>query len=378
MRTRAVHWPEFLVGLSPSFGRSGAGLAAYAGDVRTQPDIHPTLSPAAASSFVKVVLAGLHREYPNKLDLVLADDGSLLPPRRLHPAFFGCFDWHSAVHGHWLLARLLRLMPGLPEAPQIREALGRSLTADNIAGEIAFLSRPFTAGFERTYGWAWLLKLTEELHRGGTAECRAWAANLSPLADAFVARYLAYLPKLDYPIRTGVHPNTAFGLAFAHDYAVHIDHVVLRELVERTAREFFERDRDYPARFEPGGADFFSASLLEADLMRRVMEDGEFAGWFDRFLPGAARAQPAAIFEPARVSDRADLQIVHLDGLNLSRAWCLRNIASALPREHPACTAMTGAADRHAEAAISHVCSGHYGGEHWLATFAVLALTGEY
>jgi hypothetical protein len=338
---------------------------------------HHTLTPEVASSFARIVLAGIHREYPNKLDHVLSDDASLQSPRRLHPAFFGCFDWHSAVHGHWLLARLLRLMPDLAESARIRAALAISLTTDNIAAELAYLARPLTAGFERTYGWAWLLKLAEELRRGTSPDVVAWSRVLAPLADAFVARYLAYLPKLDYPIRTGVHPNTAFGLCFAHDYALAAGHQPLRELVERKAHDFFEHDADYPAYIEPGGADFFSASLLQADFMRRVLARQAFIAWFDRFLPRAARGEPRALFTPARVSDRADLQIVHLDGLNLSRAWCLNNLARALPDAHPASDAMRRSAEAHAAAALPHICSGHYGGEHWLATFAVLALTGE-
>ncbi len=336
-----------------------------------------TLTPETASRFARIVLAGIGREYPNKLDHVINDEASLLPPRRLHPAFYGLFDWHSSVHGHWLLARLLRLAPDLPEAGEARAALGRSLTPENIGAEVAYLSRPNTGSFERTYGWAWLLKLAEELGRGGTEESGAWAAAIRPLADAFVARYLAYLPKLDYPIRTGVHPNTAFGLAFAHDYAVATGHGPLRELVERRAAAYFGGDRGYPAHLEPGGSDFFSPALMEADLMRRVMPAGEFARWFDAFLPGAARGEPANLFTPARVSDRADLQIVHLDGLNLSRGWCMRGIARSLPEGHAARGVLEDSAQRHADAALPHVASGDYAGEHWLATFAVLLLTGE-
>lgn len=330
-----------------------------------------------ASGFARVVLAGVQREYPNKLDHVLNGEEELLPPRRLHPAFYGCFDWHSAVHGHWLLARLLRLVPDLPEAGRIRDALNATLTPQNIAAEVAYLARPNSGSFERTYGWAWLLKLAEELGRSPTPEARAWAGALAPLADAFVHRYLAYLPKAEYPIRAGTHPNTAFGLAFAHDYAVFANHDELRALTERKAIAFFARDTDYPAHLEPSGSDFFSPTLTEADLMRRVLPKADFAAWFARFLPHAAAGEPASIFTPASVSDRADLQIVHLDGLNLSRAWCMRGVAGSLAESEPARRTLLDAADRHVAAALPHVQSGNYAGEHWLATFAVLAITPD-
>ncbi len=333
------------------------------------------LTPGAASRFARLVLAGLHREYPGKLDHVLDDGASLRSPRSLHPAFFGCFDWHSAVHGHWLLARLLRQFPGLPEAGAIRDALDASLTPANIAAEVEYLRLPGAGAFERTYGWAWLLMLAEELGRARTPPARTWSDALAPLAEAFVRRYLEYLPRADYPIRTGVHANSAFGLAFAHDYAVAAGHVPLRAIVEGKALVFFERDEDYPAHLEPGGADFFSSALIEADLMRRVLPPAKFGAWFRRFLPGVGRKEPGALFTPAKVSDRADPQIVHLDGLNLSRAWNMRNLARALPQHDPARHALAASADQHAAASLPHVCSGDYAGEHWLATFAVLTLT---
>jgi hypothetical protein len=325
-----------------------------------------TLAPDVASGFARMVLAGIHREYPNKLDHVLNDEDSVQSPRRLHPAFFGCFDWHSAVHGHWLLARLLRLFPGLPEAARIRQAMDTSLTRENIAVEAAYLARPNSGSFERTYGWAWLLKLAQELDRGAEPH---WAEAIRPLAAAFVGRYLDYLPKAGYPIRAGVHANTAFGLAFARDYADAAGVAPLRALIDTRGAEFFGADRDYPAHLEPGGADFFSPALLEADLMRRLLPAPRFARWFGAFLP---RGLPPSLAEPARVSDRSDLQIVHLDGLNLGRAWCLRALSRTMNDE-----GLARAADRHLDAAVPHACSGHYGGEHWLATFAVLALTGD-
>jgi hypothetical protein len=345
------------------------------------------LNQQTASRFARIVLAGIHREYPNKLDHVMNDAGEVLAPRRLHPAFYGCFDWHSAVHGHWLLARLLRLIPDLPEAGDIRAALATSLTPGNIAVELAYLTRPNSGSFERTYGWAWLLKLHEELGRSaaaGVAGAAACAEGLEPLAEVFVQRYLAYLPKLDYPIRSGVHGNTAFGLAFAHDWATWAGHSRLRPLVEDRARHYYGADESSPAHMEPGGADFFSPALMEADLMRRVLAPAAFAPWFAGFLPGATDGEPASLFTPARVSDRTDLQIVHLDGLNLSRAWCMRGIAAALREDPPdrsstaerAAHHLEAAAQIHLNAALPHISSGDYAGEHWLATFAVLALTG--
>jgi hypothetical protein len=337
-------------------------------------DADPALTDPLASHLARMVLAGIHREYPNKLDHVLNDNASLLPPRALHPALFGCFDWHSAVHGHWVLARLLRLRPTIPEANAIRDALSRSLTPQNIAAETAYLARPNSGSFERTYGWAWLLKLAAELH---VADHPSWATALAPLAAAFVMRYLDYLPRAGYPIRSGVHANSAFGLAFAHDYAAATSHHELLAITASTVRTFFRADAAYPAHLEPSGADFFSPSLMEADLMRRILPPAEFADWFDSFLPQAAGGMPRSLFEPARVSDRTDLQIVHLDGLNLSRAWCMRNTAQALPAGHAARGTLTLAADRHLHASLPHVGSGHYGGDHWLATFALLAMTGD-
>lgn len=333
-----------------------------------------TLDSANASKFARQVLAGIQREFPHKLDHVLNDGADARSPRSLHPAFYGCFDWHSAVHGHWLLVRLLRLAPSLPEAAAVRQVLDDHLRPDVVAIECAYLDRPNSGSFERTYGWAWLLKLAEEL--GRYREASAWRRALRPLADCFVDRYLAYLPRIDYPTRTGVHPNTAFGLAFAHDFAIATGHERLASLVASTALRLFERDVDAPAHLEPGGADFFSPSLMQADLMQRVLPAAAFPAWLDRFLPRLADGHPASLFTPARVSDRADLQIVHLDGLNLSRSWCMRSIAASLPPTHPARQPLLLAAHHHLDSALPHIDSGHYGGEHWLATFALLALTG--
>ncbi len=333
------------------------------------------MSRDQASAFAKLALNNLHREYPHKPGIVFNDASDVKAPKALHPAFHGCFDWHSAVHGHWMLVRLLRLHPDLPEAKDIRAALASGLTAKNLQVEVDTFSKPGRQSFERPYGWAWLLKLAEELHGWDDPDARAWSKNVQPLADLIVTRYLAFFPKQTYPIRSGVHSSTAFGLSFAHDYAKATGHKGLRELVEQRSRSYYAKDVEAPARWEPDGADFLSPSLMEADLMRRVLPADEFPAWLHRYLPGLAKGEPKNLLEPARVADRSDPQIVHLDGLNLSRAWCMRSIASALPRDDAARAVLARAATRHAEAAVKHVASGDYAGEHWLASFAVYLLS---
>jgi hypothetical protein len=328
-----------------------------------------------ASAFARLALKGLHKEYPNKPGDVLNSDKDVQSPRALHPAFYGCFDWHSSVHGHWMLVRLLRLFHELPEQKQIRAALSESFTAKNLQTEADYFSRPNTQSFERPYGWAWLLKLAEELHNWDDPDAKEWSKNLKPLVDVLVGRYLSYFPKQTYPIRSGVHPNTAFGLTFALDYARAVGHKELAERIEERARAYFGKDAGIPAAWEPDGADFFSPSLMEADLMRRVLPPAEFRTWFARYLPDLAKGEPKNLLEPAQVADRSDPQIVHLDGLNLSRAWCMRSLAAALPREDPARKILAESAARHAEAALKHVASGDYVGEHWLASFAVFMLS---
>jgi hypothetical protein len=332
------------------------------------------LTRERAAAFARLALTAVQREYPNKPEHVLGGPADVKSPKGLHPAFYGSYDWHSSVHGHWLLVRLLKTFPDLPEVKDVRAVLGRHLSAANIKAEVDYFNRPDSKSFERPYGWAWLLKLAEELHGWDDPEGKAWAANLKPLADAVAARYVSYFPKQTYPIRTGVHPNTAFGLAFAHDYARAVGDAKLRELVEERAKAYFAKDEDAPAKWEPGGADFFSPTVMEADLMRRVLPAAEFRAWFAKFLPGAAGGEPKSLFEPATVTDRTDPQLVHLDGLNLSRAWCMKAIAAALPADDPARKALMESAARHAEAGLNHIASGNYEGEHWLASFAVYLL----
>lgn len=334
-----------------------------------------SLTRSEASHFAKLALKCVSREYPNKPEHVLNDSQDAQNPKWFHPAFYGCYDWHSSVHGHWMLVRLLRLFPDLAEAKDIRKAIGDNLSAENITAETAYLKQKNRQSFERTYGWAWLLKLAEELSLSQDPDLKTWSKNLQPLADALIQSYLSFLPKQTYPIRTGVHPNTAFGLAFAFDYAKTSGNEKLAALIAERSRTYFGADRNYPGAWEPGGEDFFSPALMEADLMRRVLTPVEFRRWFDSFLPQLSGGKPASLLHPATVSDRSDPKLVHLDGLNLSRAWCMRSIANALPRSDPARRILAKAARDHAQDALAHVASGDYAGEHWLASFAVYLLS---
>jgi len=370
--------PHCLIGLVLALGLT---LPATAATGPTPGDDSETalralqLDPAAASRFAQLALKCIEQEFPNKPSHVMHNEREVTPPRDQHPAFYGCFDWHSAVHGHWLLVRVLKLFPGLPEAPAIRDALDRNLTRANLLAEAAYVHQKGRASFERTYGWAWLLKLVEELHTWDDADAARWRENLRPLEQALVERYLDFFPKQTYAIRTGVHPNTAFGLAFALDYARVMGQQALIELVVERSRTYYLADAHCPAGWEPGGNDFFSPCLMEADLMRRVLPRAEFIAWFTAFLPGLPAGQPSALLEPAVVTDRSDGQLVHLDGLNLSRAWCMASIAAVLPADHPARPVLWDAARRHAEDALQNVHSGDYAGEHWLASFAVYLLS---
>ena len=316
----------------------------------------------AASKLAKLALAAVRREFPHKLDHVVREPDSV-SHRELHPAFYGAFDWHSAVHGHWTLARLLLVAPEIPEAHDIRVVFDEHLAAENIEREAAYCrDHP---GFERMYGWAWLLELARELQR------TPWSASIQPLADVIASHYVAFLPKQAYPIRSGTHNNTAFGLGFALDYARAVKHQELADVIEGRARLYFAGDVDAPAQWEPGGDDFLSPSLVEADLMRRVLSPSRFAAWLHAFLP----ALPSSLREPAIVGDRTDGKLAHLDGLNLSRAWCMRNICAALSPHDLLREQLETAADTHAAEGLAHVATGDYAGEHWLASYAVLLLT---
>lgn len=326
------------------------------------------LALAEANRLAQLPLKCIQQEYPNKLGQVLASAEELAGPLALHPAFYGCFDWHSAVHGHWMLAYLLKQFPELEQAALIRQKLAENITAENIQLELAYFSQPHNKGFERTYGWAWLLKLAEELHGWDDPLARELAQNLQPLAERIAMLYLEFLPKLYYPIRVGEHTNTAFGLAFAWDYAAATGQDSLLQLIEQRARDFYAADRGCPLGWEPSGYDFLSPCLEEANLMRRVMPPAEFRAWLNSFLPGLSH--PGFALPPGIVSDRTDGKLVHLDGLNFSRAWCLYGIAQALPEYGHLKTV----ADEHIRFSLPSIVDGGYEGEHWLASFAIYAL----
>lgn len=324
------------------------------------------LDQTIASQFARIALGHVEKEYPHKLDHVLAGDDDLLPPRSLHPMFFGSFDWHSCVHGWWTLLTLTRQFPLIFEAKRIAELADQTFVPGKVATELAYLQRPSSAGFERPYGWAWLLYLHLEAVRH---EDRIWGLELEPLARAFAERLHVYLAKLTYPIRVGTHFNTTFALILSIEWSDRFDPSLARAM-RSWATEKFANDRDCQA-WEPGGDEFLSSALTEALCMARVLPDEEFAHWFGHFLPRIGVQEPATLFAPASVSDRSDGKIAHLDGLNLSRAWAWRSLAEKLPGDEA--TIAREAADRHLEAAMPHV-SGDYMGEHWLASFALLAL----
>lgn len=333
-----------------------------------------SLTPELASKFASLALGHVGREYPNKIEHVLNDAGDARVPRELHPLFYGNFDWHSCVHGHWLLARLYRQVHPLPEAERIRDLFDAQFTAAKISGEIAYFRAPGRGTFERPYGWGWLLMLAGELARMDSAEGRAWSKAVQPLASEIVQRFHDFLPRATYPIRVGTHFNSAFGMTLAFDYADAVDDESLAGLLREKAAGWYGDDVDCQA-WEPGGDDFLSSALIEAECMRRAFPPEEFEHWFGHFLPRAASRQPVTLFTPAIVSDRTDGKIGHLDGLNLSRAWCWRSIAHTLPASNPLRPIALDAAAHHIDASLPHV-AGDYAGEHWLATFALLALGG--
>ena len=324
-----------------------------------------------AEKFAALALAHVSREFPHKMEHVMASAADVIGPRAAHPIFFGSYDWHSCVHGYWLLARLLRRYPDLSSASDITSLLNERITAANVAAEVAYLARPEARGFERPYGWGWLLALQSELeqHRDGAG--RRAAETLRPLAEAFADRFRGFLPLCDYPIRTGVHSSTAFALRLAADYAEPADPELFALMRDKVVA-WYGADRGALA-WEPSQDDFLSPTLMEAECMRRYLAPAAFRAWFADFLPDAARERPASLFAPARVSDRTDGKIAHLDGLNFARAWCWRSIATALGETHPVTPRARDAARRHIAASLPHV-AGDYMGEHWLATFALLAL----
>ncbi len=330
-----------------------------------------SLTLELAAKFARVALSHLTREYPNKLDHVINDPRDLKSPRELHPVFYGSFDWHSCVHGYWLLATLERLYSDAGFSKEICQLFDVQLTPTKVQVEVDYLAQPLRATFERPYGWGWLLMLAAELNRGESDRER-WRDALAPLAIAFADRFRNFLPKATYPTRVGTHYNSAFAIALALEYAQVVGDASLDGLLRQTAIRWFANDVDVQA-WEPSGDDFLSPSLMEAECMRRTLPARDFAGWIDGFFPQLRDREPATLFQPATVSDRSDGKIAHLDGLNLSRAWCWRALAQTWPVGDSRRDIALDVAELHLAASMPHV-AGDYMGEHWLATFALLAL----
>lgn len=333
----------------------------------------PTLTNEIASKLSQMPLHCINQEYPNKTAHVINNDkDALLTPQALHPAFYGCFDWHSSVHGHWMLVRLLKTMPDLQNKNEIEKILAQTFTPEKLQAEAAYFTKYEVAStFERTYGWAWLLKLDEELYTWDSPMAKEWHKNLEPLTQQIVKLWKAYLPKQTYPNRTGVHPNSAFAMGFALDWAKAVNDKDFEYVLMEKARYFYLKDKKTPAYLEPDGSDFFSPSLEIADLMRRVLNRKEFTTWFNNFYDNKGIAR---ISEIPVVSDLNDFQTVHLVGLSLSRAWCMKQIANSLPATHSQTAHLKQTANKLLNNALPLIFKGNYGGDHWLASFAVFAL----
>jgi len=332
---------------------------------------HTTLDAAAATRFAGLALKCLHQEYPNHISHTLASDADVRAPRALTPAFYGCYDWHSDVHGHWLLVRLVRLFPDAPFAAAARAALERTFTAANIAAEVAYLKAEGRAPFERPYGLAWLLQLAAELRAWDDPDARRWRATLTPLETEAATRLANWLPKLHYPIRIGEHDQTAFSFGLVWDWAGIAQDARMRALLHDAAQRFYLKDRNCPLAYEPSGEDFLSPCIAEADFMRRVLPPPAFAAWLSEFLPPIPSRGGSSWLTPGVVTDRSDPKLAHIDGLNLSRAWMLQGIAQGLPATDARRPVLLSASRRHAGAALPFVTGEHYEGGHWLGTFAV-------
>ncbi len=332
----------------------------------------PALTPAIASTFATLALSHATREFPNKLEHILTGPEDLRSPRELHPVFYGSYDWHSCVHAYWLLARLLRRVPTIAQAPAIRALFDSHLTDANVAAEVAYFAPSHRATFERPYGWAWAHMLAAELAQHTLADGQRWSRALRPLADMMTARWLEFLPKANYPIRVGTHFNSAFAISLSLRWADIAGDDALTRALQDAALRWYGNDADVQA-WEPGSDDFLSPALMEAECMRRILPPAVFASWLSTFLPHLAAQRPASLFTPAIVSDRSDGKIAHLDGLNLSRAWCWRHLAATMSIDDPRLRIAQDAGTRHLASSLDHV-AGDYAGEHWLATFALLAL----
>lgn len=332
-------------------------------------------STALTDRFARLALDCVHREYPNKISHVLLSDEDARPPRELTPAFYGCFDWHSSVHGHWLLTRILNVAPGSTLREEIRTSLAESFTPQNIEGELAYYTGEDRASFERPYGIAWFLQLIAELEESDDPQLGEWRETLRPLEEAIVANTMDWLPKLSYPIRLGTHNQTAFAFGLMLDYARTVGDEALEETLTGKIRGFHMEDTDCPIGYEPSGEDFLSPCLMEADLMRRILGPEEFSAWLTDFLPGLPEDGSADWLEPGIVLDPSDGKLVHLDGVDLSRAWALEGIAAGLPDGDPRRASLLAAAELHAETGVAAVSDVHYSGSHWLASFATYLKT---
>jgi Protein of unknown function (DUF2891) len=334
------------------------------------------MDPAASARFAGLALKCLHDEYPNHISVTADSDADVRPARELTPAFYGCFDWHSDVHGHWLLVRLLRLMPSAPFATRARAELARTFTANHIAGEVKFLQHPGRASFERPYGLAWVLQLAAELREWNDPQAKQWSATLAPLETEAASRIKSWLPKLHYPIRIGEHDQTAFSFGLIWDWAGVAGDTEMRALLKDAAQRFYVKDRNCPLTYEPSGQDFLSPCLSEADFMRRVFAPAAFGAWLSQFLPGIPQGAAGQWLQPGVVTDRADPKLAHIDGLNLSRSWMLEGIAHGLPSGDRRIPSLRAIAAQHRDAALPAVTGEHYEGGHWLGTFAVYLTSG--
>ncbi|ATB33978.1 DUF2891 domain-containing protein [Melittangium boletus] len=337
----------------------------------------PDFDAAAAARFAELALGCVHREYPNKIAHVMSGDADARPPRELTPSFYGCYDWHSSVHGHWLLVRLARRYPEAPFASRARVAVARSLTPANIEAEARYLGAPGRVSFERPYGLAWLLQLAMELREWDDPQAREWSTTLRPLETLAAQRLREWLPKLSRPIREGEHDQTAFAFGLVLDWARGAGDTGMETLLVERVEAFYGKDRRGPLAYEPSGQDFLSPCLGEADLMRRVLPPARFATWLRDFLPDIPVKGQAPWLEPAVVTDPSDPKLAHLDGLNLSRAWMLEGILSGLPPTDKRRRALQETARRHREAGLQAVTGAHYEGGHWLGSFAVYLVTGR-
>ncbi len=328
----------------------------------------PYFTVAEANQLIKLPLHCVENEYPNKLGQTIGSDADLQSPEALHPIFYGCFDWHSSVHGYWSMVSLVKQFPDMDKAEEVKEILQKNITSKNVAKELEYFQKDINKSYERTYGWAWLLKLSEALHTWDDPMAKQLAENLQPLADEIVSKYEEFLPKLVYPIRVGEHTNTAFGLTFAWDYANTVNNTELKSLIEQRAKEFYLNDKDCPMTWEPSGYDFLSPCLEEVDIMRRVLAKEEFTAWLDSFLP--ALEDKNYQLEPGKVGDRSDGKLVHLDGLNFSRAWVFYGLAN----QYPEYEYLKNVANQHISYSYPNLVGDTYEGGHWLASFAIYAL----